>query len=1026
MKFCKLNPNLAGKIDRVDRRRLLQEKYEGSDCGEDDSDDPTKDYPWNEGCADVNQNAEHCTDVQAAVSEEQKKREEEERALQRTIETLAINLCVLEKKSGKKSVEEIINTIRRDDFNKEAFLKRVRHLDDCKEICRDIVSKSLAEMNFEERTVHTADRKFSSKIYVRNVIDVLRKQMKQADLENFYTHSVTKQTNAGQNGFHHFLETEFARKLEEEVCDRVKKHSNVDVMWMTSQECGRESFVGFLQLYSDKSKTSLKRTGVTAYPIHVTLMNFCYPAWKKEIMEERTLAAYLPVGVDYEDDIWRMSDISNPKTSIPRVVKLELLQKAMEEILSPLNSASQSGFPCRNRVGMALQCHPIIAEIAADCPEQKDLACLMHGCQTRRPCCRCECEKENLSDGNLYNPRSGSETIERRKTADQIGKQLAFAITQKDQGRAKMLRDRKLRILRNMSISACRSYFESTSLLLNNTEHDVYKVFGFEPLHVFDLGISKELKKCLFRRLGSEKLVMKGSERNGRTYKTCRTAILRACNEMLKRNQVQGQVPGIVVDFSSNDSSNALNGLFTSDGICGMLEAKNYRHVDYVFPFLASFVDRICGEKECMTTAISVIYIDLVNWVLERPDNMLWTESELKKLDEFVHSFQELIVNQYGKYQPSQFCTEKFHALSHLGDDIRKYGDLRMLDVGIYENRHVTFKEEYGRTSKRSDNALKEGVQRIDSRNVLGELIRSRSLRSEPSEHSSAIVVPKENWSGLTTRTHGETVLISEFEHLLKYVSEEMANHEDSIPKDVLQKCNSRYGTGTVNLFRKTGDQAGQALVSLLREGNVNGVKVRCSNRIVVVKSGVVDGGYYCSKDCIGEHSMKIEKILRCNRSKQRVIATEKYSHGGQERFSFALIRGTTVEGEFTYHVVQVRALFHCELYGRRREMAFVKYMDVVKSLDKAEDMLGCLCLRWSTDDDVDYTNGKQSLNMRKPPAPWYDVVDFNSVQSVVHVVRQRYELVEDTHRKHWATHRYCLNRFIKFGKVIDVENQNG
>ena len=78
------------------------------------------------------------------------------------------------------------------------------------------------------------------------------------------SHSVTKQTNAGQNGFHHFLETEFARKLEEEACDRVKKHSNVDVMWMTSQECGRESFVVFLQLYSDKSKTSLKRTGVTA------------------------------------------------------------------------------------------------------------------------------------------------------------------------------------------------------------------------------------------------------------------------------------------------------------------------------------------------------------------------------------------------------------------------------------------------------------------------------------------------------------------------------------------------------------------------------------------------------------------------------------------------------------------------------------------------------------------------------------------------------------------------------------------
>jgi len=55
-------------------------------------------------------------------------------------------------------------------------------------------------------------------------------------------------------------------------------------MWMKREDTGIDSFVRFLQLYSDKSKTTLKRTGVSAYPIHMNMLNFSYEGWKREIL----------------------------------------------------------------------------------------------------------------------------------------------------------------------------------------------------------------------------------------------------------------------------------------------------------------------------------------------------------------------------------------------------------------------------------------------------------------------------------------------------------------------------------------------------------------------------------------------------------------------------------------------------------------------------------------------------------------------------------------------------------------------
>lgn len=127
----------------------------------------------------------------------------------------------------------------------------------------------------------------------------------------------------------------------------------------------------------------------------------------------------------------------------------------------------------------------------------------------------------------------------------------------------------------------------------------------------------------MFARLWCESLMLSGHERSRRSYESNRTAILRACSEMFKRIKTESDVRGRLVDVSSCDRSSTLNGLYTSEKVCGMLEVKNYRHFHYMFPFIAAFIDRIRGERVSMTNVISMLCIEIFSWALERSSELL-------------------------------------------------------------------------------------------------------------------------------------------------------------------------------------------------------------------------------------------------------------------------------------------------------------------------------------------------------------------------------------------------------------------
>lgn len=79
-----------------------------------------------------------------------------------------------------------------------------------------------------------------------------------------------------------------------------------------------------------------------------------------------------------------------------------------------------------------------------------------------------------------------------------------------------------------------------------------------------------------------------------------------------------------------------------------------------------------------------------------------------------IDHFLRCIVDHFGKYEPSCFRTEGFHALRCLGDDFKRYGNTKILDVRLYQKEHVVFQKEYRKPSRRRDTCNGEVVFRAE------------------------------------------------------------------------------------------------------------------------------------------------------------------------------------------------------------------------------------------------------------------------------------------------------------------------
>lgn len=114
--------------------------------------------------------------------------------------------------------------------------------------------------------------------------------------------------------------------------------------------------MGWLQLFSSKSQTSLKAGSVFFYSLFVTLLNYLEKQRRQQILRRRTVLAYLPVSF-WRENVYEPSEgtfaagSTGQKERFTRVKILQALHESVGFALNELVQCAMSGFECASSGG---------------------------------------------------------------------------------------------------------------------------------------------------------------------------------------------------------------------------------------------------------------------------------------------------------------------------------------------------------------------------------------------------------------------------------------------------------------------------------------------------------------------------------------------------------------------------------------------------------------------------------------------------------------------------------------------------
>ena len=216
-------------------------------------------------------------------------------------ETLIQDLATLFGGLSRKVADDILLILRAPKFSLTKFLEKFH---DHRGIRR------WASVDFEERLEGGGFRPIQfdgpggtrTVLYSKNVEELLRKQVSLVPSSHFHS------TTLHGSGVHP-MNSSLAKNVSPVVRDEIMRHPDSTVRWYTSERDCRSSTVGYVQLYSDKSVTSLRASGVQFYPLHCTLLNFSEEARRHMISHGLSILAYLPAGQLHEEDDDQYEDI---------------------------------------------------------------------------------------------------------------------------------------------------------------------------------------------------------------------------------------------------------------------------------------------------------------------------------------------------------------------------------------------------------------------------------------------------------------------------------------------------------------------------------------------------------------------------------------------------------------------------------------------------------------------------------------------------------------------------------------------
>ena len=938
-------------------------------------------------------------------------------------------MAKISRKAGRNFVDAIIKMIINPLLPVDKLRISCRSVMDCIRLEDEVVHKDLCGMGFRRKVIFNDDETVQCSIYLRSPIDVIANQILGASASS--TMFNCERNSFGREHYCHPMNAALGMKGEETVKKAVMSNKNSHAMWHDSRDTSHQSFAGMVQLYSDKSRTSLKESSFQFYPLHVNMLNFSEQYRRHCIVEGMTVVAFLPI------KFYSCGASDQFEINLPRPKYLHMLHKSISIVLDELKTFGLEGFACRDKDGINRVCHPVISSYCSDLPECKDILPVKNGNSSKRNCHRCMVDTQKFNEFTTAAPRDGNDTVSKIQEA----KELRLA------GRC----DASDKLLDEYSLVDMVPFLHGFPFIGLDPVFDMHVIFSYEPLHNLYLGISKLLKVCLSERLKSTNLqtsaiLSRGGKTRTTSFRNVRMTILTGINRMLSHIQRFSPVHGMRIDFSKGGSSGHEKGVYGPDGnLIGMLEGKNYRNLDIVFPFVGMFVDRLCDEvSTANSTKLFVHYIDMQQTCLsyKSATSVMWNEEEIIALKREICNFKKMARKLYGEFHASQLGTEKMHMLDHIPDDIRRLGGLRYCDAGLYEYSHTMVKSAHKATSRRRHSAMDETistyVKDVTSPAMNGPNggygtgpVPKRSInyhRDIPKALASAI---QDDCATLVST--GELINVSEIDYVRRLIRKKriaIATNQDKVVEKLELLLRSRDKC-TRDLVEDIGETAArilykELLTNIFRGTGTSSIRSH-STSIVRVASGYVSGIQSPTSKHYVEMMSKVVLNDNSVRKSQRFVSTRGFYSTPGLRQDCVLLQapGTSQTGKVNVWFAKLLGLFRAERIGAessgheetkyKEQYAFVQFFDVTPLEDETERALGCVRLMWARGSENCHAEdvGLEEEKERK----WFTLVPASTIRGVTHIVRGDYGIENRCVRKDmedvsWEHQHFYVNRF--------------
>lgn len=934
-------------------------------------------------------------------------------------EKIMLKLGQISRAAGRRSVSELVHLLRSEEVWLEDFREQCNSAKDCVELEEQYLSVKLTDHGFKLVPIKDPESGIECDVYMRSPIAFLKKQMEGSSAKNTVFNPTERSFESEMS---HPMTARLGREGVPAVTEAIITHPEQETMWCTVDNSNGRSFVGMLQLYSDKSRTTLKESAFQFYPFHITLLNFCDEYRRQCIINGLSLVAFLPV------TYYRRFNGERIKSGLDRLERLKMLHLSINCILSDLKEVAYRGFTCMDKENIPRVCHPCIGSYCCDLPEGKDLTSVKNGNHSLRNCHRCMARTETF---NLY---TGEVSRNGEESAVIVRKAVALRREYKGKSADELLHQHSL--VEQVPSLQSFPFIGLTSVL------DLHEIFNFEPLHNFHLGISKELKRCLSERLKSEDLYSsalptKGGNNRTASFRTLRLTILFAINRMLTHIQTHSPAKGLRIDFSTSGKGSFESGLYGENGkLVGMLEAKDYKAIDMISPFIGMLVDRCCDEvATAPTTTLYVQYVDIMQMSMSYNNNsMSWTEDSISTLEKKITLFKRNALNLYGTYHASKLCTEKFHQLDHICGDIRKMGGLRSGDAGLYEHEHTDIKRANRSGSRKTNTAMVETVSsyvkdkyyRTNKGSEFPQQLRGKGgsliSRKNAIENDSTFLVKSGKSFSIRALDHGQRIV-----RRIRIATQEGDEKKWRETKKEMEAMDKNVQ----DVLEDIGEVGCRVLVNeLLKSSTTPRAQSSLTKDSIIrrVASGFVSGIAVPTSDNYDKRWNKVRVSPSSTRRSQRIVSSRGFSGSAVLRQDSVLIQASdpSPSGSICLWIGKLLGLFRAPVSSctdsntcgkEENEFAFVQFYDTKPPVDEVDKALGCIRLVWARAQE-DYGHNSSNLQSNtQPSSPWYTLIPVSSIRGAAHVIRGDYGqdgmcAVKDIDSLSWEEQYFYINRF--------------